>query len=582
MKNRGFTLIEIIVCIAILSVISVSVIVVTNNNNKDELLEITNEILNSSRLFIELEKDENGKNYSKEIINGAKGVKIPLKTLVQKGYVDEKDANKIYDKKSSLLTSGSQDFYVMFINSGGEEDYCELGEITSIASWMIEDKPIYLCNNNSDNSNEVIENVKNYFDLINTGVLKYEVDTSKFAVSTEYIEKLTSEGKDISNLTDKENGMYVFNQDGEMYVYYRGAVDNNYLKLGKDSSGNELVWRIIWLRDDNKVKLVLNDTVKLKTNHSNKLINTDSKMIGISLKIHPNYYYSENEIREKYLSKCEADWTRWRYCYVSNYYYIDSSNSITEVSKIESTYKINNIDVLSEKYDILGDENIETDNNFYYSKLLEWYNGTNLKDYNLVTKEENFCVDKGLTYLSSNGNYSWYAKSNNFICNYVDLDDSLIDTTISTPVYFLNYGDVVLAGISESGSTDDLSNSGNYLFTGDETILLSRAARESYNSSNDYEWDSWYVLNNSKIDGTIYYETYGTNYSEYNDKSKTFIDSSTNEIIDSYQSSTYAFSFSETKFVTNVLKPSIILDITDYNFEKGNGTKTNPYELSKK
>ena len=55
---------------------------------------------------------------------------------------------------------------------------------------------------------------------------------------------------------------------------------------------------------------------------------------------------------------------------------------------LESTYKIDEKDILSNNYDILGDDYIQINDNFYYTKLLEWYNNTDFfqKWYNLERK----------------------------------------------------------------------------------------------------------------------------------------------------------------------------------------------------
>ena len=214
--KRGFTLIEIIVCVAILSIVSIGTILIVTNNDGTDLNKITNKILESANLFVSIEKDIDGNIYRDEILDDRKGIKIPLKTLVNKGYVSDEDAKEIYDKKSSLLTEDAKDFYVLFLAGSGEEnDYCEIGQITSIASWMEEEGPVYLCNK--------------------------LLGTSKNEISNGYIAK----GFDANNwvkfdVVPNKNDWVYFPNDGE-----------------------EDLWRIISISDSGEIKLIYNKNVSV-------------------------------------------------------------------------------------------------------------------------------------------------------------------------------------------------------------------------------------------------------------------------------------------------------------------------------
>ena len=89
------------------------------------------------------------------------------------------------------------------------------------------------------------------------------VEMNKNAVSKEYYESLSDDKK--TAFTPDENNIYVYNaeQTDTVYIYFRGAINNNYLKLGSEN-GNDLLWRIIWLSDQNKMKLVLDKEIPLE------------------------------------------------------------------------------------------------------------------------------------------------------------------------------------------------------------------------------------------------------------------------------------------------------------------------------
>ena len=71
MNKKGFTIIEIIICLGIITLIGTISTVVLVKNNKDKNIEkITNNILDAAKVFANVEKDEDGNNYINEIEKG--------------------------------------------------------------------------------------------------------------------------------------------------------------------------------------------------------------------------------------------------------------------------------------------------------------------------------------------------------------------------------------------------------------------------------------------------------------------------------------------------------------------------------
>ena len=63
-----------------------------------------------------------------------------------------------------------------------------------------------------------------------TNFLRLKVSLNKIAVSSEYYDSLSDDTK--NNFVKDENGIFTLNDEGvgKIYSYYRGNVNNNYLK----------------------------------------------------------------------------------------------------------------------------------------------------------------------------------------------------------------------------------------------------------------------------------------------------------------------------------------------------------------
>jgi len=50
-------------------------------------------------------------------------------------------------------------------------------------------------------------------------------------------------------------------EGGKTTYYFRGAVDNNYVQFGKDSSGNDIIWRIVRINEDGSIRVITQNSV---------------------------------------------------------------------------------------------------------------------------------------------------------------------------------------------------------------------------------------------------------------------------------------------------------------------------------
>lgn len=144
MKNKkGFTLIEIIICISLIVIIGSGSFISIRLMNKKLLIDKLNQITDKATLAAQTYIETN-KNASNQLYNNKNGVSLPLQLLVNEGLLDLKGTN--------LTESDIRNQYVTtFLGSTGSSDNCE--QITSATSWS-NNQPVYLCLNSSENSNK--------------------------------------------------------------------------------------------------------------------------------------------------------------------------------------------------------------------------------------------------------------------------------------------------------------------------------------------------------------------------------------------------------------------------------------------
>lgn len=553
MDKKGFTLIEIIIAISLIILISVGSFIgikLQNNNDNDKINDI---ILNAATLYANNEKDEKGQTYIEAVNSYAKGAKIPLSVLVNKGYLEEK-YKKTIEEKYKNKNSNNKSLYVLLAL---EEDYCETGA-TYTLSWTmdINDSVVYLCDTH-----------KNPDSLKVTEVPKIRVDLSKVAVSENYYNNATEEQKEY--LTKDENGLYIYYNEStqRIYNYFRGAVTNNYIKLGSytDSSGNknDLYWRIVWYNSDKKMKLILNDSIPLDEVYQNDQVANlnDGDVLT---------YFSYQQ------SPSLAS-------YSGSYLFLNKDASISERYSSSCAITIHEYDIQEEKllkekyndYKIENNLNANT-NNFYYNSMSLWYDDTNLSDFNFIMKENNFCynniTDDNIDYnVISSLDCGDGSKLSNY--SYVQYNRSL-------KLGFLTYGEAKRAGFIENTAANiNIKQSNNYLFdTVKDNIILS-----DLNFVNSYTTKIYY-LNDSGIGiGDIYSKIRKNSYNTYRLlKNSNVIDSFISSECGNTINSGYSMKVSNVSLLASKVRPVIVLDLENYELSDALGTKENPYTIVEK
>ena len=204
-----------------------------------------------------------------------------------------------------------------------------------------------------------------------------------------------------SKVATTNEGMFAANDNQGTSYYFRGAVNNNWIKYGKDSSNNDIYWRIIRINGDNSIRMIYSGTVSPKSS-------TAVVMTGTSSAIGNSVYNSGTN-------------------YAENVGYM-----------YKKGYQRNN-----------------TNNSTIKTKIDNWFDGTSLKnDSNVV--DNIFCNDRATnsTWQSSprtTMNYNAYYRKNNPTLTCENKQDNFTTTNYGNgaliyPVGLINADEVTLAG----------------------------------------------------------------------------------------------------------------------------------------
>ena len=182
-------------------------------------------------------------------------------------------------------------------------------------------------------------------------------------------------------------GMYATEDDytettGMKSYYFRGAVNNNWVKFG-EVSGKPIYWRIIRINGDGSIRMIYSGTTDPKT---------DSSVTG------------SNGV---YMAGAGTQINSTTYKFNSNY------NTSEYVGYMFTT----------------GDQHGNSTSSDIKTTLENWYAGTSLKDNSLVSQDQIFCNDRSVT----SGTWSSTSTSNLFYAPYTRLSASTPNPQLKCP-----------------------------------------------------------------------------------------------------------------------------------------------------
>lgn len=339
MKKRGFTLIEIIICISLLAIIGVSSIIVVSKTTSNNFKSIEKQILTAADTYINIEKDDNGKTFFKGINNGGQGVILPLSKLVDKGYINDDAINKIKKEKGN---DAVKDNYVLaLLGDGTEENDCT--GVTLKISWdnSIQEE-VYLCPTNKTSSESSSDKIYVYYNYDLPGIkCEDEIRVQEFNIGEDvifhdpicksnyyynmhWIGYETTENN-INKVADEidfgfecdfrenigtlENSIYL-----KLIAYDKpfanvitdipctsdeGCEDVDEFLFSKDASNNYVyflgkTWRIIGVDKNGYVKIIMDDNIGFIEKTSNNLSDVKTKIDEKLAQFYDNMLYEDS------------------------------------------------------------------------------------------------------------------------------------------------------------------------------------------------------------------------------------------------------------------------------------------------
>ena len=188
--------------------------------------------------------------------------------------------------------------------------------------------------------------------------------------------------------TASDKGMYKKNDDLGTSYYYRGAVDNNWVKFGKEGD-KDIYWRIIRINGDGSIRMIYTGTTA--PTESTKVVMTGkgTQITSTQITINSRNTFKFNSSENK------AEYVGYQYIEGQQHGYgkCDGTNNASCTVNGNTVY-----------------------NSTIKQKIDKWYAGTTLKDNSLVSQDQIFCNDRSastsdVTY--SNTYYktltSWYS-----------------------------------------------------------------------------------------------------------------------------------------------------------------------------
>ena len=95
-----------------------------------------------------------------------------------------------------------------------------------------------------------------------------------------------------ANTATTNEGMYAAEDDLGTSYYFRGAVNNNWVKFGKDSSNKDMYWRIIRINGDGSIRMIYSGTTAPTSNTATVMTGTGTQINSKSYVFNSDYVNS--------------------------------------------------------------------------------------------------------------------------------------------------------------------------------------------------------------------------------------------------------------------------------------------------
>ena len=185
---------------------------------------------------------------------------------------------------------------------------------------------------------------------------------------------VNSETPDFSKVATTNEGLFKAQDDLGTSYYFRGAVDNNWVKYGKDSTGKDIYWRIIRINGDGSIRMIYSGTTAPSS--------TNAVMIGEGTQIGTSAFNSSYDKSE----------------YVGYQYIEGQQHGYGKCNGTSASCIVNGSTVYNSEIK-------QTIDNWYKTTTLE----TDIATKSLVSQDQIFCNDRSASTSDvaySNTNYT--------------------------------------------------------------------------------------------------------------------------------------------------------------------------------
>ena len=194
-----------------------------------------------------------------------------------------KSKDNKYNKEYNTISKGM----AIMIKEEGATDYVQSNSKDIPKGNYVLNRDKSYCKNNGKIGNYDSSLGKISFSFIGTDSCYLYFDYKKETIKLGNAELVVNGGTpDFSKVATTNEGLFKADDDytattGMKSYYFRGAVDNNWVKFGKDSTGKDIYWRIIRINGDGSIRMIYSGTTA--PTESTKVVMTgEGTQIGTS------------------------------------------------------------------------------------------------------------------------------------------------------------------------------------------------------------------------------------------------------------------------------------------------------------
>ena len=360
-----------------------------------------------------------------------------------------KSKDNKYNKEYNTISKGM----AIMIKEEGATDYVQSNSKDIPKGNYVLNRDKSYCKNNGKIGNYDSSLGKISFSFIGTDSCYLYFDYKKETIKLGNAELVVNGGTpDFSKVATTSEGLFKADDDytattGMKSYYFRGAVDNNWVKFGKDSTGKDIYWRIIRINGDGSIRMIYSGTTA--PTESTKVV-----MTGAGTQISTSAFYSSYD---------KAEYVGYQYIEGQQHGY-GKCNGTSASCTVDGNTVYNS--AIKQQID-------------------KWYAGTTLKDNDLIA-DQIFCNDRAaltsdVTY--SNTNYttltSWNSTGTQY---YYGANGRLTQTTKSPQLICPTESDKFTVNTSNGNgaltypvgliTADEVAMAGGKFGTGNSTYYL--------------------------------------------------------------------------------------------------------------